>query len=101
MKTKNGIELNLSLSNYRSIYENFTFYFSSLFYKRKFEQNLENYIELEEAKLKNKYGINLNAKLYLAIAFYKKIEKRGFCIKSPETITLTKNLYFTIKPQIY
>lgn len=101
MQTKNGIELNLAVSDYKSVYDDFIFYFSSLFYKRKFDEGLENYIELENAKLKNKYGINLNASIFLAIAFYKKIEKRGFCIKSPQNIKLTKNLFFTAKPQVY
>lgn len=101
MQTKNGIELNLAVSDYKSIFLDYTFYFSSLFYKRKFDEGLENYVELEQAKIKNKYGVPINLNLFLAIAFYKKIEKRGFCIKSPQNIKLTKNLFFTAKPQVY
>lgn len=101
MQTKNGIELNLAISDYKSVYDDFIFYFSSLFYKRKFDEGLENYIEVENAKLKYKYGINLNGSIFLAIAFYKKIEKRGFYVKTRENIKLTKNLFFSIKPQVY
>lgn len=101
MKTKNGIELNLSVSDYKSIYNDYVFYFSSLFYKRKFDENLEEYIEMESQKLINKYKINLDIRLYLAISFYKKIEKRGFLIKTPERIKITDNLFFSAKPQCY
>ena len=100
MKTANGIELNLAISQYKSVYEGFTFYFSSLFYKRKFDSTLETYLELETSKIINKYKININPRIYLAISYYKKIEKRGFYVKSPENIKC-KNLFFSIKPQVY
>jgi len=64
-------------------YENFTFYFSSQFYRKNFKLKIDDYIKQETYKLKNRYKI-FNAKFYeilkevLLISLYKKIEKRGF-----------------------
>ena len=78
MKTKNGIELNLKESDYKFEFYNAVFYFSSKFYLDNFKNLLEDYIEIEQTKIINKYKVEINLKLYLAIALYKKIEKRGF-----------------------
>ena len=80
MTTVNGIELDLNESKYKSDYEEYSFYFSSLNYKNKFEEKLMPYIILETAKIKNKYGVGISLNIYLAVALYKKIEKRGFRI---------------------
>ena len=56
------------------------FHFSSLFNKNRFIENVKTYVDLEEMKIINKYQLQLDIKKYLAIAFYKKIERRGFYI---------------------
>lgn len=65
-------------------YDNFTFYFSSAFYRRNFKLRVEQYIKEETYRLKNRYKV-INEKFFndflkevLLISFYKKIEKRGF-----------------------
>lgn len=95
MKTKNGIEFNLKESEYKVIFNGFIFYFSSELYKNKFNNLIENFIELEEIKLKTKYKVKINLTNYLAIALYKRIEKRGFLIKDDITKEfLTNNIEF-------
>lgn len=56
------------------------FHFSSLFNKTRFMQNVETYVNIEGMKIINKYQLLIDIKKYLAIAFYKKIERRGFYI---------------------
>lgn len=56
------------------------FHFSSLFNRKRFEDNVQIYVNMEEMKIINKYQLQIDIKKYLAIAFYKKIEKRGFYI---------------------
>ena len=80
MLTKNGIELEIEESKYKYKYKDLTFYFSSLFYLHKFEKELPIYIDNETKKLYNKYKVKADVTLMLAIALYKKIEKRGFCV---------------------
>lgn len=56
------------------------FHFSSLFNKNRFIENVKTYVNIEEMKIINKYQLQIDLKKYLAIAFYKKIERRGFYI---------------------
>lgn len=72
------IYYNIKESEYKIDYQNFTFYFSSLLYKRKFEKEVKMYISDESYKIKTKYLTHLEASEYLALSLYKKIEKRGF-----------------------
>ena len=66
---------------------NLCFHFSSLFNKNRFIENVQTYVNLEEMKIINKYQLQIDIKKYLAIAFYKKIERRGFYISfNGETI---------------
>ncbi len=64
-------------------YENFRFYFSSAFYRRNFKTRIDNYINEETYKIRNRYKI-FNEKFFdllkevLLVSYYKKIEKRGF-----------------------
>lgn len=81
MQTKNGIELDLSKSNYKVCYSALIFYFSSELYLNKFKTELNNYILIESIKINNKYKVDIDMKEYLAVALYKRIEKRGFLIK--------------------
>ena len=63
------------------------FYFSSSFNKERFLKGYEEYIKEEEDKIKSKYGINISIRYYLLIAFYMKIEKRGFYIVNYSTLS--------------
>ena len=56
------------------------FHFSSLFNRKRFADNVKTYVNIEEMKIINKYQLLIDIKKYLAIAFYKKIERRGFYI---------------------
>ena len=56
------------------------FHFSSLFNKHRFIENVKTYVDIEGMKIINKYQLQIDLRKYLAIAFYKKIERRGFYI---------------------
>lgn len=72
------VEYNLNQSEYFFKTMNLKFYFSSVFNKRRFESNYKYYIEEETNKLQARFHVNLNIDKFLLVAFYKKIEKRGF-----------------------
>ena len=57
------------------------FYFSSSFNKERFLNGYIDYIKEEENKIVAKYGMKIVMRYYLLIAFYMKIEKRGFLLK--------------------
>lgn len=78
MLTERGICLNLNESEYKLTLEGITFYFSSKVYLEKFKNKVKEFISIETAKIYVKYKINLNLDIYFMIAFYKRIEKRGF-----------------------
>ena len=80
MKTINGIYLDLKESDYKLNYNGLIYYFSSELYMNKFKNNVKQFIVEETAKLKTKYKINIYFDTMLTIAYYKKIEKRGFRI---------------------
>lgn len=80
MLTRNGIELELEESKYTYTYKNLTFYFSSMFYLNKFNNELKKFIDNETKKLYNKYKHNADYSILLAVALYKRIEKRGFYV---------------------
>ena len=80
LTTERGICLNLNESEYKITIEGFTYYFSSRIYLEKFVSKVREFIALETAKIYVKYKIKLNLELYFMIAFYSKIEKRGFRI---------------------
>ena len=80
MKTIRGVYYNLEESDIFSKVDGFLFYFSSKFNKKRFDNNLTNYVKIESCKNNNKYQFKINLNLYLTIAFYCKIEKRGFRI---------------------
>lgn len=75
---QNKVCLNINESEYMTTFGGFNFYFSSNFYKEKFEREVSKYVEEEELKIKNKYKTDISIGLYLAVALYRKIEKRGF-----------------------
>lgn len=80
MLTRNGIELDIEKSKYKFSYKGLTFYFSSRFYMNKFSREIQYYIDNETKKIYNKFKIKADFTIYLSIALYKKIEKRGFKI---------------------
>lgn len=85
MKTRKGIYLNLLESDYNITLNNLTFYFSSKIYLQKFANNVKSYIDTEQAKINIKYGIYISLSSYLMLAYYKKIEKRGFRVYNEKT----------------
>lgn len=80
MVTQNGICLKIDESEYKIIKFGLIFYFSSKLYMDKFVKTVDNFVEEENIKLKNKYKIEGNFNVYLALSLYKKIEKRGFYV---------------------
>ena len=54
------------------------FYFSSSFNKERFLNGYIPFIKEEENKIISKYGIKISLRFYLLLAYYIKIEKRGF-----------------------
>lgn len=81
MKSIRGIYYDLTESDYIIELEGFKFYFSSKLYMNKFKSSYEDYIKNETDKIKIAYNINVDLTNMLLIAYYKKIEKRGFFIK--------------------
>lgn len=71
------------------------FYFSSSFNKERFLNGYEVFIKEEENKIIAKYGINISLRYYLLIAFYIKIEKRGFYITKYSTISKKYDIILT------
>ena len=76
------VEYNLNNSNYISEINDYIFYFSSIFNKRRFDDGYLQFTIDEMAKLRAKYHVNIDLMNYLTIVFYKKIEKRGFRVLS-------------------
>ena len=81
------IYYNINESEYKVDYQNFTFYFSSILYERKFKAELNKYVSDESYKITSKYQNHIEATEFLALSLYKKIEKRGFYIKDIKTNT--------------
>ena len=61
--------------------DDFMFYFSSDFYRKKFESEYKDYIRNETLKLNVKYKMLVYADEMLMLTLYKMIEKRGFKVK--------------------
>ena len=80
LKTVRGVCLNLNESDYIFENEGFMFYFSSEFNKKRFIDQLNEYVKIETMKLQNRYNINIKFDVMFMISLYKLIEKRGFRI---------------------
>lgn len=91
--TKNGIEFNLNKSNYKIKKGAITFYFSSKLYLEKFKNNVDEYIENESRKINAKYNVDISLYNYFMVAFYCKIEKRGFLIKYENMLIKNAKFY--------
>lgn len=89
--------LDLDNSDFRFNYKGLTYVFSSECNKNKFETRIEDYIKQETLRIKSLYSqLNINFDLFLSIAFYKKIEKRGFKIITDDNIDISKDTLFLI-----
>ena len=77
MRTYYGTFTDINESDIIAIYNNYKFYFTSNFNKTKFIENVDYYVNLEEIKFNNKYGLTANMKDYFSIWYYKKVQKRG------------------------
>lgn len=66
---------------------NYRFYFSSSFNKERFLTGYEKYIKEEEDKIIAKYKLLISIRFYLLLAFYMKIEKRGFYVCKFSTLS--------------
>lgn len=94
---KNKIILDLEVSDFKYNYMGLTFVFSSNTNKNKFETQVDNYIKQETLKIKNKYEyLNINFDLFLVIALYKRIEKRGFKVVTDDNISIKPNTLFLV-----
>lgn len=71
---------NINESDYIFETENFTFYFSSEFYKQGFIQKVIKNRETLKHKLTSRYNIEFDSNDYFDFILYSKIEKRGFRI---------------------
>lgn len=87
MRRSEKIYYDLTESNEFVELLNSRFYFSSSFNKERFLNGYQEYIKEEESKIIAKYKISISLRLYLAIAYYLRIEKRGFYIKQYREIT--------------
>ena len=94
MKTYYGTFTDIMESDIIAIYGSYKYYFTSNFNKKKFIENIEDYVYLEELKIKNRYGINIELNDYLAVWFYKKVQKKGFKVEDLKTGKLIKEFNF-------
>ena len=72
------VEYDINKSEYYFKVNKLTFFFSSKFNKTRFENGFIEYVSEETNKIKVKYKVDINLTNYLLLAYYKKIEKRGF-----------------------
>ena len=81
MKSTRGIYYNLKETEYVFTYDHLTFYFSSNFYKQKFENIYVEYLKEQTIQLSSKYNCILYCDEMLLLNLYKIIEKRGFRVE--------------------
>lgn len=72
------VEYDINKSEYYFKVNKLTLFFSSKFNKTRFENGFIEYVREETNKIKAKYKVDINLTNYLLLAYYKKIEKRGF-----------------------
>ena len=72
------VEYDLNNSEYISKVHDYLYYFSSEFNLNRFNDGYYDFIKDETNKLKARYHVNIDISDYLALVFYKRIEKRGF-----------------------
>lgn len=96
MKSARGIYYDLKESEYFACLninsENIILYFSSLFLRKKFLENVGEYIHNENLKISITYKIDIDATKLLILSYYKKIEKRGFRVVINDKEIIDSNL---------
>ena len=94
------VEYDINKSEYYFRINKLTFFFSSKFNKQRYEYGFMDYVNEETNKIKAKYNVDINLVNYLLVAYYKKIEKRGFKILTynefDDIIEFDKNHKFII-----
>ena len=83
MNVKSGFGVyysTLDSEDYYFVYEDLKFFFSSLYNLNRFKERLSSYLYEENQKINNKYKIKIDLTIYLMLALYKSIEKRGYKI---------------------
>lgn len=100
MKTYYGTFTDINESDIFAIYGELKFYFTSNYIKKKFIENIDYYVNLEELKVINKYQISIELKEYLSIWYYKKIQKKGYRIENIKTNKkITELNYYAINKE--
>lgn len=82
--TKNGIEYNLSLSDFNAVYYGLVFYFSSRSNMERFCETIDDAIEKRSKDFYDKYKMFVSNMQFLAILHYRFVERRGFYITDLE-----------------
>lgn len=94
------VEYDINKSEYYFKVNKLTFFFSSKFNKTRFENGFIEYVQEETNKIKAKYKVDINLTNYLLLAYYKKIEKRGFKVLTYDDndviIELSKDYTFRV-----
>ena len=94
------VEYDINKSEYYFRVNKLTFFFSSKFNKTRFENGFIEYVQEETNKIKAKYKVDINLTNYLLLAYYKKIEKRGFKVltydDNDDIIELSKDHTFRV-----
>lgn len=78
MKTKRGVYQDISESDYYYDLDGVRYYFSSEFNLNRYKERVNDYVNNEIIKLKYRFRVNCSFDLYFQLAYYKKIEKRGY-----------------------
>lgn len=94
------VEYDINKSEYYFKVNKLTLFFSSKFNKTRFENGFIEYVSEETNKIKAKYKVDINLTNYLLLAYYKKIEKRGFKVLTYDDndviIELSKDYTFRV-----
>ena len=94
------VEYDINKSEYYFKVNKLTLFFSSKFNKTRFENGFIDYVNEETNKIKAKYKVDINLTNYLLLAYYKKIEKRGFKVLTYDDndviIELSKDYTFRV-----
>ena len=94
------VEYDINKSEYYFKVNKLTLFFSSKFNKTRFENGFIEYVNEETNKIKAKYKVDINLTNYLLLAYYKKIEKRGFKVltydDNDDIIELSKDHTFRV-----
>lgn len=97
----NRVEYDINNSSYSVQVNDYVFFFSSEFNLTRFRDGYNSYAINETNKLKAKYHVNIDVYDYLVLAYYKKIEKRGFKVltydNSNGIIDLKEDYIYTIR----